>query len=394
MNVWKPAFLSLAFIFLLSGNISAQTNDSIPFLYRGHLYVSSTINDTIHSNIIYDTGASNIFGVDSVFLANSGWTPSNLRWAMAGGGAGGKRVQIIMGKTKVKIGNMESTYPIVPIYQLRDVVSCHVDGICGIKDIADYPLEINFENSYLKFHKSGMPNTDGYEKLHIMFEENRIMILANTVIGGTEIQGWYLMDTGSGSSVDFTAKAMQQFKMGTIPGKRYIKDILQFGIGDKKQESLVNMQSDLIIIGNDTIRKKPISYIPEGTGAFGNQTYIGVIGNDIWHDYNIIIDAKNNSLYLRRFKPSKPEGPTYDYKFRNRTDIGKGWTISSLIRGGDAESAGIELGDIITAINGKNVVDYTWDEEYDMTNIPKQTIDISSSDGKEKHVILEAKELW
>ena len=337
---------------LNSLQVQAQVNDSIPLLYRGHIFIHSTINDSVQCNVIYDTGAANMYGVDSVFLEHSGWHPEHLGHAYTSGAAGKTKVRIVTDKTKVNIGNIEDHYGIVPIFKLRDVVDCHVVGIWGIKNIADYPFEINFEHSYLKQHKAGMPCLDGYQKLPIQYEKNRILLQAETHIGGTKVKGWYLMDTGGGGSADFTAKTVEDYRLDSIPGKRYITDMAQFGIGDKKQESLVNMQSDMIIIGNDTIRKKPISYIPEGTGAFGNQTYIGVIGNDIWQDYNIIIDAKNNGLYLRRFKPSKPEGPTYDYKFRNRTDIGKGWIISSLIRGGNTDSAGIKLGDMITAING------------------------------------------
>ena len=55
----------------------AQTNDSIPFLYRGHLFVPSIINDSVSCNVIYDTGAANMYGVDSVFLEQCGWHPEH-----------------------------------------------------------------------------------------------------------------------------------------------------------------------------------------------------------------------------------------------------------------------------------------------------------------------------
>ena len=372
----------------------AQKSDSIPFLYYSHIYIPTIINGTIKCNTIYDTGAANMFGVDSVFLAHSTWKPEKTGQAFTSGGAGKTKVRVIADKTKIHAGTINDEYNIVPIFQLRNVVDCHSDGIMGIKNIADYPFEINFEHRYLKQHKSGMPNTEGYQKLPIRYENNKIFLQAETSIKGTNIKGWYLMDTGSGGSVDFTAKTASQCKLDTITTKRYYTDYSQLGIGDKKQEVIVDMLSDKIVIGSDTICRCPISYMPEGTGAFSDRPYVGIIGNDIWRNCNIIIDVKNNALYLRRFKSQEPKGPTYDYSFRNRTDICRGWIVSSLVRGGDAVQAGMELGDTIIAINGKNVSEYTWDEEYDLFKIPKQVLTITAANGKEKHITLEAKERW
>ena len=377
--------------------VKAQ-NDSLPFLYRGHLYLQATINDTVDLDIIFDTGAADIFGVDSVWLNNGQWIPQHVGRAQVGGGAGATVVPLIMDHTKMSIGNIEENYPYVPVFNLRDVVDCHIDGILGIKNIADYPLEVNFEKGYMKRYKSGFPNTDGYKRLPIKYEDNRIKIWVGTLVGGTEIKGWYLMDTGSGSSVDFTAQTTQDFRLDTISGKRHFLDVSQMGLGDRKQEVVVDMMSEWIALGNgfehDTIIGEPISYIPEGTGAFGDRSYLGVIGNAIWSRYNLIIDARHNVLYIRRFKSDAPNSPTYDYSFQNRTDIGSGWIVKSLYRDGEATNAGIALGDTIKSVNGRPVTDYSWEEEYNLFDTPRQVLDIVGADGQEKRIVLEAKKLW
>ena len=391
----KRLFVCLLSSMMLLGNLSAQMQmDSIPFLFRGHLYLHATINDTIESNIVFDTGAADMFGVDSVWLSHSQWAPQRFGYANAGGGAGRTLVRIILDGAKVNLGNVKEQYNFVPVFQLRDVVDCHIDGIMGIKNIDKYPLEINFEHNYFKQYKTGAPNTNGYVKLPIKYENNRIYIQAETCIGGKTIKGWYLMDTGSGSTVDFTAQTAKQYQLDAIPGKRYITDVLQMGLGDKKQEAVVDMLSDWIVIGNDTITGRPISYIPEGTGAFGTASYVGVIGNTIWSKYNIIIDAKNKALYLRRFQPDTPLRPIYGYSSRNRTDIGRGWIVSSLERGSDEVKAGMALGDTIITVNGRNVKDYTWEEEYNIDEQPTQVLDIIGADGQEKRITLEAKLRW
>lgn len=266
--------------FVACTNAFAQTNDSIPFLYRGHLFFEGVVNDTLDCNILFDTGAANLFGVDSVYMDHSTWNPTNRGFAYAPGGAGMTKVQIILEPTTVKIGSLSGHYQMVPIFELRDILGCHIDGILGIKDLLDYPLEINFEQQYIKQYKTGFPSTDGYFKMPIRHKNNRV------------------------------------------------------------------------------------------------------------------IDAPKGFLYLKRIKGDYSPKPTYDYSFRNRTDIGKGWIVSSLERDGDAVNAGMALGDIITAVNGKSVTDYSWDEEEALDDVPNQTIEITRTDGSKIQIVLEAKKRW
>jgi hypothetical protein len=303
-------------------------------------------------------------------------------------------VPIILDSTKVNIGSIQEHYAMVPVFKLRDVVGCHIDGISGIKGIADYPLEINFEHNLMIKHNNGQPSTEGYQQLPIRYKNSRILLQVETKIGGTLVKGWYLMDTGSGGSITFTSQAASQFQFDTISGKRYISDVIQDGLGDNTEEYTITLMPDFIVIGGDTITGRSINYKPEGVGAFGNKEYLGVIGNAIWSKYNIIIDVENEMLYLRRFKEFIPPVPTYDYNFRNRTDICKGWLVSSLTREGDAANAGMALGDTIISINGRNVTDYSWEEEWDIDTIPTQVLDIIGTDGQEKHITLEAKLQW
>lgn len=238
-----------------------EKNDSIPFIYHSHIYIPVVINDSIKCNVIYDTGAAGMFGVDSVFLSHSAWKPQNMKHAFAGGGAGKTKIRVIADKTRITAGTITDNYSIVPVFQLRDVVDCHSDGIMGIKNIADYPFEINFEHYYLKPHKSGLPDIAGYEKLPIKYEDDRLLLQAETCMNGTSIKGWYLMDTGGGGSIDFTAQTVSEYKLDTMTAKRYFTDFSQFGIGDKEQEVTVDMMSEMIVIGSDTIHRKPISYL-------------------------------------------------------------------------------------------------------------------------------------
>lgn len=379
---------------LCAASSHAGPNDSIPFKYAGHIYFPTVINDSIRCNLIFDTGGADIFGVDSVFLAQSKWRPSRFAAAKARGAAGTKRIRIITDTTKVKLGDVESTYDIVPIFSLRDVVDCHTDGIIGNRDINTTFFEINFEHGYMRRHPSLPAKTADYTRLPIVYKNNKILFNAAVRIGDTVMRGLYLMDTGSGGTIDFTSEAARKYKLDSIPRKRQITDISNFGIGSKEQEYYVDMQSDLIIIGEDTIRKRVVSYLPEGVGAMGSRKHLGIVGNAIWSKYNLLFDIAHRCVYIKRFKKDKGPSAEYDYGFRSRTDICDGWIVSSLVRDGDAKRAGMEIGDTIVAVNGKPAKDFTWAEEENIGDVPHQTLDIRGLDGKAKHVKLEARERW
>lgn len=386
-------FLTLLLAATFGLSISAQTvDDNIPFIYRGHIYVPATINGTLSCHVLYDTGGSQMLCIDSVYLAHSDWHPKNLVKASMGGGAGRTQVRVITDGADIQIGSLTDHYNIVPIMKLRDIVNCHADGLWGIKNVNDYPFEINFQHHFLRQHKQGRPDVSGYMSLPIRYEDHKIQVEATLRIGDKTLRGWFLMDTGGSSSVTLTAKTVADYQLEQVPRQRRTFDITQFGVGDKQQECVVEMRADVLTIGNDTMSDIIIEYIPQGEGSFSDRPYLGTISNQVWSKFNIIIDTQQNVLYLQRFARDEPIARTenYDYAFRNRTDISNGWIVSKLYRNGDAARAGLHLGDTITTVNGRPVTDYTWEEEYDIFTLPHHELDYIDSTGQTKHIRLEA----
>ena len=70
--------LIIALAVLWSWATLAWGNDSIPFLCRSHLFVPACINNEYQANVIFDTGGSDLFGVDSVYFSASAWHPQKI----------------------------------------------------------------------------------------------------------------------------------------------------------------------------------------------------------------------------------------------------------------------------------------------------------------------------
>uniref|UniRef100_A0AB33IWR8 PDZ domain-containing protein n=1 Tax=Prevotella sp. GTC17254 TaxID=3236794 RepID=A0AB33IWR8_9BACT len=315
--------------------------------------------------------------------------------AKTGGGAGNIIVPLIYDKTSINLGTHKTQYPYAPVIKLRDILDRHADGLLGIKDLDSRPYKLDFEHNQLILLDSLPHDLSSWQSVPIRYENSRLYIKLSVVIDNQNITGWYLIDTGSSGTIDFTAHTSSLYRLDSIPRKKRITDITNFGVGNKEQEYVVDMKSDQIILVRDTLHNITIGYIPEGVGAFGKREWLGVIGNGIWSNYNIIIDTPHKNLYLKRFQSlEKSEASGYDYGFRNRTDICDGWIVSSLVRDGDALKAGIEIGDTIMAINHKPVKDFTWDEEWAADDMPTQEIELRGKSGQLKHIFLEAKTYW
>ena len=84
----------------------------------------------------------------------------------------------------------------------------------------------------------------------------------------------------------------------------------------------------------------------------------------------------------------------FSFHFFTKTVDLEVWVVYYMNHSSEAHEAGVEIGDTITTINGRDVKDYTWDEEEALHKAPRHELDIVTPQGQQKHVILDAKEYW
>ena len=101
-----------------------------------------------------------------------------------------------------------------------------------------------------------------------------------------------------------------------------------------------------------------MGYSTDSKGALSNREgYIGIIGNQVWERFHVIIDIKNKKLYL---KPNDSlnaefEFNTLGFTFTDRSKTLGCWVVNRIYDGSDAQKAGLKGGDKIIEINGKDV---------------------------------------
>ena len=104
-----------------------------------------------------------------------------------------------------------------------------------------------------------------------------------------------------------------------------------------------------------------MTYSLNKKGALAYGEWIGLLGNDIWGRFDLIIDASHGKLYLRpNAYYDKPfSAPTRGFSATYRSQTLGYWPVNSLYEGSNAQKAGLRGGDRIVAVNGRDVKTYS-----------------------------------
>lgn len=360
-------FIALVAALLPVKSLAALPDGAIPFIFDSHLYLQATLNDSIPATIIYDTGADYLYLDEDFLKLNNLQNAFGRKGTARMGGAGNsdpQRVDIFIDPIKIRCGEMDYPNKITPIIGLRDILGRYIDGLLGNTHLLQVPLMINFSESYIAPLKEMLPadSLRLYHKLEAQFEENRINVKARLQIDSANVvKGWFRMDLGSGSTISLTNETVSTLDLTDMPKVHFRTQA--GGVGGDSEDMTLRASRFYLA---DTLENLVIDCSLNQKGALSSKRpYVGIIGNEIWSLYDIVLDPFHASVWIKR---NQNEG-SYDQSsvshmaVVDRTDICDGWIVNGLYEGGIAEQAGIEIGDTIIAINGRPVKDISWEEQ-------------------------------
>lgn len=366
----KKVFIYL-FTCLLLGTSSIESKAVVPdgairFVFYGHLYFQAELNDKIPVTLIYDTGSDFLY-LDEDYLRLNDLDATfgrKVKAMISGvGNKGPQPVDIFIDPVKIQCGKLSHKNKITPIIKLRAILGRHTDGMLGNNSLLSTPLLVNFGESYIQQLNEVSPAMlNGYKKIDTRFINNRIDVKAKLQIDAVNsVDGWFRMDFGCGRSIVLTKESASAFDLKDNPKAYYYTQVGGIGGGSNEFEirassfTITDILEDLVI---------DCSLNEKGALSYGKD-YIGLIGNKIWQLYDIIIDPKKSEVWVRRNgnKPTFSKSSVTHMSYSDRTDIYDGWIVNGLYKDGIAQQAGIEIGDIIIAINDRPVKEISWEEQ-------------------------------
>lgn len=354
----KRIILLFAAITCLGPLMGQQKMDKVT--YFGHLYLESKINGK-PARLAFDTGAP-LTCIDSTYLADSKLSYKMIgRANMGGSGNSMETVRIIVNELTYTFAGKEHTSYISPIIQLKPILGDQADGILGIDNMDGKIIVIDYANQQMGFWDQ-LGDTTGYTSIPIRYENNRIFVPLRVSISDKTIEGEALIDLGSGGTVDLTSVVAKQYNLSDItPQMPYT--FLHGGIGGESSGS--DFRAKSASVGGFTLNNITIAFSNNTVGALAGKEYIGIVGNDFWERFDMIIDLSGRRLYLKPNalfdQPFKCSVQGFAYTDRSHT-LGY-WVVNCLYSNSNAEKAGLQRGDHIIAVNGRSVKEIAFDEQ-------------------------------
>ncbi len=367
-----------------------ESNDSIPFVWDGGIYLPATIDNKYPAHILFTTNANRQLVVDTTYLKEQCWQPPKIEKAKIKREKDTLRLKTSYTKHDVKFGNIAANFPYMLISDIRSVLGKHADGIMWDTFFEYSPFEVNFQQKFLRT-LTAIPDSvkRNYRCLPLTVRGSNFMIEAYVWLNNKRIGGLYELCLEGGNEIMFTKETVRKHNLMAYEGKTQQLLAQYTNIGDTTTTTTFFALADSVHLWLDNIGRASVSMPMSEEPSHSRMYNAGYIGAGILHNYNLVFDPAHNKLYYRPYKAYTPERRTWGFSWINRTDIGKGWIVRSIYKGGAAAKAGIRLGDTILKVNGKKVENYSWDEERALSHRSSITLLLKTEKGMRKVTIEE-----
>ena len=161
--------------------------------------------------------------------------------------------------------------------------------------------------------------------------------------------GSFDIDTGSRSELDLT----KPFVSANHLRDRYPDALLAvtgWGIGGPSRSYVTRGRS--LELGTVRIRNVVADLTDQSRGAFADPSYAGNVGSGLLKLFTLTLDYRDRRLYFERRPGRSADAGTYDRSGMWINQSGSSFQVADVTPGGPAQSAGLEPGDVIVAVDG------------------------------------------
>ena len=349
----------------------------IPFrLVDDQIVLPVRINDTLTVDMILDTG----FGFDGAMLLDMrlgmqlGLTKYAQLVPLGGGGAqtpktAGLATGTTLGLAGVTLGN-----PLLLVLQdSTSLAHWHVPGIIG-KALMGCVVEIDFQKRVLNLSRS-LPRAGvalGHE-FPITFEQGIPVVSAAIVTDrGREVPVRLLVDTGMSDVLLLRAAPHLDLR---APKRliRPVRGVLAEGVNGPMRGSVGRVGR--LKLGPLVLDDVLTSFVDEAdlAAAFGNGID-GMIGNEILWRFTVVFDYSGGRMFLR---PGKHLARPFDFDMAGLVLQARRdglFSILDVIAGSPAARAGVAGGDLLIAIDDRDVRSLGSERIFDMLRARGRTV--------------------
>ncbi|CAN5560421.1 hypothetical protein BH18ACI1_BH18ACI1_18680 [soil metagenome] len=377
-----PTRLSLLILFCLFDSVAfAQSRKpfAVPFVVSNNVVlVQVNVNGSKPLSFILDTGASGTVISENrakeLGLKLEGQTDASTQ----GGSIEAAFVKNATLRLSKDVEFPAITLAVIRLSGLEAGFGRKIDGILGYEIFNRFVVEIDYASKIVRFHE---PQTFKYSgrgrAFPVTLEEGTPFVRAKIATSRTQsFEGKFLIDTGSTGTLNISSPFSVRNKLlELVPNTKAITfGALLAGKSSGRVGRINSLQFGDIVVVNPVAN---FSQDVEGDDA--DMEFGGMIGSEILRRFKLIVDYSRKQIIL---EPNKQINEPYEFDMSGASLAAGGeefkiFKVRTLIENSQATEAGLRVGDIITAINGKPTAEMTLEQIRKMFRRVEQKYELS-----------------
>lgn len=381
----------LAGLLLVSAEaFSQRLITSTPFeVFGDHIFLTLSVDDSDPVDFIFDTG-DGLAVIDRELAAKLGLdTDHKTSKTSAHGTVTGAMIRhnkIEINDVKLEDIELYST----SLQHLEQVIGRNIDGIIGYDLLKNYVVKVDYDNMVLALYDPASfkytGTGEGFKfKLDAYIPHISCTVQLNN---GETYTDEFFINTGAGTTMDFNTVFAARHGVVDKTGNHY-----SYPVAGLENEETLHYEGRVQSFGFGTTKfeNMPVGISQAQHGVQHNKKVAGIIGNEVLKRFNVTYDYKNHMLYFETNGNSeRPFAVNASGLNLQLDEAMEQVRVHRVFEGSPAARAGIEVGAVLVAVNGKDAGSYTLPELRELLEAANEQVDlVLDQGGTEKKVKLD-----
>lgn len=330
--------------------VGGKPSTTVPFrLLNNHVYVQATVNGKGPYTFIVDTGGHTLLSpklIKAVGLTAVGE-------AVTSGAGEGHEISGFVHFDEIAIGDVRLKDQMgfaTGIYEPA-IEGIPVDGMVGFELIRRLVTTIDYGRQTLTFTDPAAFKAAaalGVAVPFVFYDH-----LPNVTGSAMGFPARFDIDTGSRAEVDFTSPFVNAHNLRA----RFAKGasaVTGWGVGGPARDYMVRLPS--LMLGPVKVENIAAGLSEAKGGSISDPNYEGNVGSALLKRFVVTFDYAHQVMYLKRIVPAPPDVGTFDRSGMWINARDGGFAITDVAKGSAAAEAGLAVGDVILALDGKPAI--------------------------------------
>jgi PDZ domain/Aspartyl protease len=323
-------------------------------LANNHIYVDTMVNGKGPFPFIVDTGGHTILTpstVAALALESQGSAPS--------AGAGEKIATNGYAKVReIAVGamRMRDQTAFTLDFASKETEGFEVGGMIGFEFFRRFAVRIDYGSGTMTIiDPARFDPKDAGTPIPFRFYDHVPQVEGRF----GDLPGRFAIDTGSRTELNLTTPLVECARLrDAYPGGVLAVD--GWGVGGPVKSHVVRGKS--LTLGTVTVADPVASLSTAKAGSFSDANYEGNVGSGFLKRFVVTFDYAHQVMYLKPLVPPPADAGTFDKSGMWINLDHQGFAVADVADGGPAKDAGLAVGDVITAIDGKPAASFALSE--------------------------------